>query len=123
AGQLQRDPATRIGDGEILRRQGGELRTRRRRDHLLLAKLGERAVDLVEQLEACQRAALAQPTGAVDSAGCGGPGRPLRFLETAPGRGDAAEDAANARLRHGPRVAWDDEGTANLPVPAPLRDV
>src|ERR1035437_79103 len=122
AGQLQRDRATSIGDDETLRCQVGEHRTSRRRIHLVLAELREREIDLVEQLLARQRA-TAQTAGALDATGRGAPGSPFGLLERAPARAHAREDGTNAHLRRGLRVGRDDEGTADLAVPAILRHV
>ena len=53
AGELQRDHATSVGDDETLRCQVGEQRTRRGRIHLVLAELGQRAVDRVASAIVC----------------------------------------------------------------------
>src|ERR1035441_5826171 len=81
----------RVGDGEAGRRQVGELRMLRRRVHLGLAELDQRAVDLGEQQEAAEGAALAQTAGALRLLGRDHPGGPLDFLERAPAGGDAAD--------------------------------
>ena len=81
--------ASGVGDDQALRRQVRELRVRRRGVHLRLAELGQRAVDLGEQLEAAQGATLAQAAGALDLLGCGHPGGPLGFRERPPAGGHA----------------------------------
>ena len=84
AGQLERDHASRVGDDQVLRRQGGELRLRRRCVHLVLAELGQGAVDLGEQQEAAEGAVLAQTAVALGLLGRGHPGGPLGLLERPP---------------------------------------
>ena len=80
------------------RRQVGELRMRRRRVHLLLAELGEGAVDLGEQQEAAQGATLAQTAVALGLLGGGHPGGPLGSVERPPAGGHAAEIGARRSI-------------------------
>ena len=93
------------------------------RVHLLLAELGEGAVDLGEQQEAAEGAILAQTGGALGLLGGGHPGGPLGFLERPPAGGHAAEVGADAHLRRGAGVGGDGERAADLAELASLRDV
>jgi hypothetical protein len=95
----------------------------RRGVHLVLAELGQRAVDLGEQQEAAEGATLAQAAVALGFLGGGHPGGPLGFLERPPAGGHAAEVVAHGHLCRGARVGGDGERPADLAELASLRDV
>src|ERR1039458_3545904 len=111
AAQFEGNRAPGVGDAEARGRQVGELRMLRRRVHLGLAELDQRAVDLGEEQEAAEGAALAETAVALRLLGCGHPGGPLHFLERAPAGGDAL--AASATTWSGPPK------TSKIPSPNP----
>ena len=60
AGELERDDAAGVGDDQVRRSQGRELRHGRGRVNRGLAEHGQGGVDLDEELQAGERAALAE---------------------------------------------------------------
>src|ERR1039457_7133928 len=123
AGQLEGDHSRRVGDDQALRRQVRELRPERWSVHLVLAELCEGAVDLGEQLEAAEGAALAEAGVALDCGGCLHPLDPLGFCGRPPPGRHATEIVAHVHLRRRARIFGDGEGPADLAELASLRDV
>ena len=90
---------------------------------LVLAELGEGAVDLAEEQEAAEGTILAQAAVAPDFRGCGHPGGSLGFLQSPPGGRNSAKVGTDGHLPRGARVGGNGQRATDLAERAILRDV
>ena len=93
------------------------------RIHLVLAELGQRAVDLGEQQEAAEVATLVQARVALGLFGGGHPGDPLDLLECPPPGRHFGEDAPGGHLCRRARICDAARRPADLAERTVLQDV